>query len=86
MCELETGNWVQIQILFLHPRLNLLQLRETQFPTDRWRIRLFLSLSDGHFLNLLTWDPENEEFPEVGMGVGEGISLFSCLELLPESY
>ena len=42
-------------------------------------------LSQG-FLNLLTWDPENEEFPEVGMGVGEGISLFSCLELLPESY
>lgn len=34
-------------------------------------------LSQG-FLNLLTWDPENEEFPEVEMWEG-GISSFPVL-------
>lgn len=34
-------------------------------------------LSQG-FLNLLTWDPANEEFPEVGMG-GQGLHFFILL-------
>lgn len=36
-------------------------------------------LSQG-FLNLLTWDPDNEEFPEVGKGRGEGA--FPCFPRL----
>lgn len=51
MSKLETGNWVQIQIPFLCPKLNLFQFSETHFPTNRWRIRLFVSFSE----TVTTW-------------------------------